>query len=73
MPKPIQEKADQKLALLVSNPEHPSLRLRKMEGYKRPNVWELSVTMKYRVTFEIHPDHYRLLKVGTHDILRHPR
>ena len=35
-------------------------------------VWEMSITMNYRVTFETDEDIVLLLTVGTHDILRKP-
>ncbi len=62
--------ADKKLKLLLQNPQHPSLRLHKMEGHA--NRWEISVTRRYRITFQIERDEYVLRKIGPHDILREP-
>lgn len=66
----IQEQVDQALDRLLSNPRHPSLQVKKMQG--TAGVWELRATKGYRVTFQIDRDLYILRKVGAHDILRHP-
>jgi len=68
LPKDIQEKASRQLSLLLQNPRHPSLRLHKMEGFS--NMWEISITMSYRVMFTIEGDKYVLFKIGKHDILK---
>lgn len=71
LPKEIQESAFQKLALWVQNPSHPSLRIKRMKGHSK--IWEMSVTMDYRITFEHENANTILLrKIGTHDILRNP-
>lgn len=70
LPSHLQDQTDQKLQLLLGNPRHPSLRVRKMQGV--PKVWELRVTEGYRLTFQIEGDGYLLRRVGTHDILRIP-
>ena len=66
----MQEQAKKSLALLVQNPTHPSLRHRKMAGQE--NIYELSVSMHYRITYEKVGETAVLRKVGTHDILKHP-
>ena len=63
----IQQRTDEKLRFLLLNRHHPSLRVRRVRGV--PGLWELSVTMNYRVVFEIERDCYVLLGVGPHDIL----
>ncbi|OJI06777.1 hypothetical protein BK004_02295 [bacterium CG10_46_32] len=70
LPKTMQERATQKLALFLENPRHPSLRVKKMEG--RGNVWEARITRDYRFTFEIIGDLCKLRRIGTHDILKRP-
>jgi mRNA interferase RelE/StbE len=70
LPDNIQDLANQKLRLLLENPRHPSLRLKKMGG--RGEIWEASVTMTYRFTFQREGDTYILRRIGTHDILRTP-
>ncbi|MEW6238756.1 MAG: type II toxin-antitoxin system RelE/ParE family toxin [Candidatus Omnitrophota bacterium] len=68
LPLDIRERAGKQLALLLENPQHPSLRLHKMEGYA--NMWEISVTINYRIVFQIEGDKYILFKIGSHDILK---
>lgn len=70
LPKEIKRKTEQSIRFLVQNIRHPSLRVKKVEGIK--NIWEASVTMQYRLTFEIHQDTYLLRQIGTHGILKHP-
>ena len=67
LPKSIQEKFKKKIILFYGNIKHPSLRVKKMKGYK--NRWEASIDMFYRFTFEIHKDLYLLRRIGPHDII----
>jgi len=53
---------------LVQNPSYPSLRVKKMQGLD--DVWEASVTMSYRITFQRAGDTLILRRIGTHDILK---
>lgn len=62
--------ADKKLLLFIQNTRHPSLRVKKMEGPR--DIWEGSITMSYRFTFQIVGNAYILRRIGTHDILRRP-
>ena len=71
LPSRIQQQADRKLTLLLQNPRHPSLRLKKMKG-QQSGIWELSVTMNYRITFQVENDIYLLRRIGTHDVLGRP-
>ena len=64
----LQRRVDKVLELLLSNPRHPSLHVKKMKGYE--NRWELRVTLNHRLTFTVDADAYVLLRVGTHDVLR---
>ena len=62
-----------KLERLLENPGHPSLRVKKVQGYhEEPPIMEMSVTMALRITFQIFPDFFYLRHVGTHEIFRHP-
>jgi len=70
LPSEIKEAFKQKLELLVSDPSHPSLRHRKMAGTE--NVFEFSVTMNYRVTYQKSDEIAYLRRIGTHDVLNHP-
>lgn len=68
LPGAVRERVDKQLALLLDNPHHPSLRLKKLHGTN--DLWELRVTRGYRVTLQIAGDTYILRRVGTHDLLR---
>ena len=70
LPQHLQKQTDQKLGFLLENINHPSLRVKKLQGKK--DIWEASITMNYRLTFRIEGDTYLLLRVGTHtEILGH--
>jgi hypothetical protein len=71
LPKSVQEKFDRKIGLFMSNINHPSLRVKKMQGHQAR--WEASIDMFYRFTFEIHSDYYLLRRIGPHDeVLKKP-
>ena len=68
LPQRLQQRVDKALGLLLENPRHPSLQVKKLKGQE--NRWEGRVTLHYRLTFSIENDTYVLLRVGTHDLLR---
>lgn len=70
LPKRIQTAADKQLEYLLSDPEHPSLNIKKMKDPRE--VWEGRVTDSYRFTFQIEKDQYIMRRIGTHDILKNP-
>ena len=70
LPQQVQKATDKQLGLLLSNPQHPSLNIKKMQDPR--DIWEGRVTESYRFTFQIEGDTYILRKVGTHDILKNP-
>ena len=70
LPQEIQDAIDKQLELLLSNPRHPSLNVKKMNDPR--DIWEGRVTASYRFTFQIQGEVYLLRKVGTHDVLDQP-
>jgi mRNA interferase RelE/StbE len=68
LPKDVQERTEKALRRLVENPRHPSLRNKKMKGVE--DIWEASVSISYRITYQVSGDALILRRVGTHDILR---
>lgn len=70
LPLEIQERIEKQLRLLISNPRHPSLHIKKMNDPR--NIWEVRITQSYRLTFQVEKDTYILRRVGTHDILKSP-
>ncbi len=70
LPAQVREQTYEKLALFQQDPAHPSLRVKRIKGTDR--IWEMSVTMNYRITFEVEGERVTLRRIGTHDILRNP-
>lgn len=70
LPDEARERVGKTLDRFVSNPRHPSLRVKKMEG--APEIWELRVSDNYRITFQFVQEGMLLRRVGTHDALRQP-
>ena len=70
LPPLIQKRTDEKLRLLLSNPQHPSLGIKKMKGFSE--IWEGRITENYRFTFQIQGETFILRKIGTHDLLKRP-
>ena len=70
LPKHIQKQVDSKLLLLLDNPQHPSLDLKKMQG--RGDIWRMKITAAYRLTLQIQEETCILRRVGPHDILKKP-
>ncbi len=71
LPEDIQARAERAIRLLAENPRHPSLRAKKMRGLEE--IWEASVSMSYRITYQLAGDTLTLRRIGTHDILRRER
>jgi len=61
----VKERVAKALRLLVDDPRHPSLRLKKMQG--SGGIWEVRVDLHHRVTLEIGEGYYLLRNVGKHD------
>lgn len=70
LPAEVKGPVDKQLALLLSNPRHPSLRLKKIRGTE--DIWEARVTRGYRMTLQIAGDTFILRRIGAHDLLKEP-
>ncbi len=70
LPRHIKKTSKKQLGLLLSDPQHPSLNIKKMNDPR--NIWEGRITKSYRFTFQIKGDSYILRTIGTHDILQNP-
>ncbi|MBI4064694.1 MAG: hypothetical protein HY401_10410 [Elusimicrobia bacterium] len=70
LPMEIQKKVKKALTLLQTDPHHPSLGHKKMTG--QVDIYELRVTLNYRITYQKIGSAAYLRKVGTHDLLRNP-
>ncbi|GAB4139497.1 MAG: hypothetical protein Tsb009_08470 [Planctomycetaceae bacterium] len=70
LPSQIRELADDHFQLFLSNPNHPSLRLHKLENSHMPShrdgSYSVSITMRYRAIFVIDDDTNVWYWVGSH-------
>ena len=71
LPAEVQERVVKALRLLVADPRHPSLQVKKMQP-KILGIFEGRVSQGYRMTFTVAREEIVLRRVGTHDILRTP-
>lgn len=61
---------EKKLPLFLKDTNHPSFRTRKIKSIKSPVIWEASLTMDYRFTFQIEKDGTIVFRnIGKHSIL----
>jgi len=68
LPQNIQKQTDRKLGILEEDIFYPSLRVERVKKYS--DIFEGSVTMKYRFFFRIKTGAYILLRIGKHDMLK---
>jgi len=70
LPDNIAELFENKLQLFLNDIFHPSFRTKKIKRVKNPFIWESSLTMNYRFTFEIDKEGKIIFRnIGTHAIL----
>lgn len=65
LPVEVKRVLKKKLELMVENPRHPSLRTKKIQGQE--NIFEASVTMDIRITWQYTGDGILLRNIGEHD------
>ena len=70
LPQYIKKATKKQLGFLLSDPDHPSLNIKKMKDPR--DIWEGRITHSYRFTFQKKEDTYILRNIGTHDILEKP-
>ncbi len=63
-PAEIQRAFDRRLALLLQNLRHPSLRAKKYDETR--DIWQARVTREWRFYFKIQGDTYVILSLITH-------
>lgn len=66
----LQNAADKQFKLLIENPHHRSLHVKKMQDPR--DIWEGRITKGYRFTFQLEGELCVLRRLGTHDVLRKP-
>ncbi|MDP3048373.1 MAG: hypothetical protein Q8N12_02940 [Thermodesulfovibrionales bacterium] len=70
LPDDIAELFEKKLPVFLKDIFHPSFRTKKMEGFRNPYIWEASLTMSYRFTFEMDKEGKIIFRnIGAHSIL----
>lgn len=70
LPDDIAELFEKKLPVFLKDIFHPSFRTKKMEGFRNPYIWEASLTMSCRFTFEMDKEGKIIFRnIGTHSIL----
>jgi hypothetical protein len=62
---PIRQAVRRAYALFAKNPNHPSLRFKKLGGYA--NVWSVRINEQYRAIGERHGDDIVWVWIGTHN------
>jgi len=65
--KNIQKAFDKKLSLFLNNIQHPSLRVKKIQGTR--DIWEGTINKNFRFTFCLSENSVVFRRIGTHDIL----
>jgi len=61
----VKEAARQAYQLFATNPDHPSLRFKKLQGYD--NVWSVRITEQYRAVGERKGDTIEWAWIGSHN------
>lgn len=70
LPRKLQTTLEKKLGMLLANSRHPSLRVKKMEGFDE--IFEVRFSKGYRFTFQKKDYGYFIRRAGPHDILKRP-
>ena len=65
LPVEVKRALKKKLDLLADNPKHPSLRTKQIKGSK--GIFEASINMDIRMTWEFYEDGILLRNIGKHD------
>jgi mRNA interferase RelE/StbE len=65
LPIDVKKVLKKKLDLLADNPKHPSLRTKKIKGSE--GIFEASINMDIRMTWEFYEDGILLRNIGKHD------
>ena len=70
LPDEIIDAFEKKLKVFLNNMFHPSFRTKKIKGFKKRIIWEASLTMDYRLTFELERGKVIVFRnIGKHGIL----
>lgn len=67
LPEEGKRKAEATLTLLIENPRHPSLQVKKIQGTQ--GIWEVRMDLKRRITFQWEGSLLILRRVGFHNVI----
>jgi len=62
----VRKQLKSKLQIMIENPRHPSLRTKKLKG-RSNNIFEASINMDIRITWEYIEGGVLLRNIGEHD------
>ncbi|HUJ69782.1 MAG TPA: hypothetical protein VLW86_09675 [Syntrophorhabdales bacterium] len=65
LPEDVKRALKKKLDIMADNPRHPSLRTKKIKG--REGIFEATISMGVRMTWEYFEDGILLRNIGGHD------
>ncbi len=68
LPEEIRGRADKQFELLKANPQHPSLRLKKIGDREGHEVWSARITLKYRALAIKLPEEFLWFWIGEHGV-----
>jgi len=64
LPKQLQKKADKQFSYLIEDFRHPSLKVKKYQGFE--NLWQGRIDKNYRFYFHVVEPHYIIVSVINH-------
>ena len=65
LPDEVKVRTKETLRKLADNPSHPSLKVKKIKGTN--DIWEMRVSLDYRITFQMIKECFILRNIGHHD------
>ena len=68
LPAEIRTRADKQFALMKTNPQHPSLRFKKIGNREGDEVWSARITLKYRALAIKLPEEFLWFWIGEHRV-----
>lgn len=64
LPKQLQKKADKQFSYLIEDFRHPSLKVKKYQGFD--NLWQGRIDKSYRFYFHVLEPHYIIISIINH-------
>ena len=64
LPQQLQKKADKQFSYLIEDFRHPSLKVKKYQGFE--NLWQGRIDKSYRFYFHVVEPHYIIVSIINH-------